>query len=114
MKLKSNTSEVDVLENSLPSRSRSGGQHYYQSQRESYFAAGKRNILDRVTTERALSGSVTLAKSSAMEACSSAVRRARSAAKAAPILSIPDMFGAAIHTKCVKSPSVLTSSTARP
>src|SRR5262249_22247867 len=61
----------------------------------SYFAAGRRKILERVTTERALSGSVTFVNSSAIVFCSSSVRRARSAAKAAAILSSPDMSAVA-------------------
>jgi hypothetical protein len=57
---------------------------------EDRFAGAIWKILDRVTIDRALSGSVTLAESSMIEFRSSSERRALSVANAGPILG---MFG---------------------
>lgn len=64
-----------------------------------YLGGGIRKILDLVTTDRAMSGSVKLAKSSMIAVRSSSERRALSAANAGPILSNPDMSFVPIQIK---------------
>jgi hypothetical protein len=64
-----------------------------------HFGAGSLKIRDRVTMDRALSGSVELRNCSVMALRSSSERRARSAANAGPILSAAANVAVAIQTK---------------
>ena len=79
--------------------SRSGANREGSIEQGTYFAGGSRKMLDRVTIERAWSGSVKLAKSSMIKFRSSSERRPLSAANAGPTLSKPDMSVVATHMK---------------
>src|SRR5262249_14772854 len=79
-----------------------------------YLGAPTWKMSERPTSEREASTSIMLTKRWVSASCSSWERRSRSALNAARTLSKEVRSFTSYQTKCVKSPSVRISSTAKP